>query len=126
MQTVYKTRKQRLEQLIKEHGSIAELNNALGWTRTDSRLSRIRNENQRTDRAGKAFQMGDPMAREIERTLKLPEGWMDTPESSYDDLQTPADKARAIIMAMEPEQQYQALRLLDALTEPVKAIVNKK
>jgi len=125
MQTVYVTRKQRLEQLIKKHGSIAELNNALGWARTDSRLSRIRNENQRTDRAGKVFQMGDPMAREIERTLKLPEGWMDTPDS-YDQLETPADKAKAMIMAMEPEQQYQALRLLDALTEPARAVVNKK
>lgn len=125
MQTVYVTRKQRLEQLIKKHGSIAELNNALGWARTDSRLSRIRNENQRTDRAGKVFQMGDPMAREIERTLDLPEGWMDTPDS-YDQLETPADKAKAMIMAMEPEQQYQALRLLDALTEPTRAVVNKK
>lgn len=81
MQTVYETRRQRLEMLIKKHGSIAGLNERLGWARTDSRVSRIRNANARSDRDGKVFQMGDAMAREIEETLALAEGWMDTPPS---------------------------------------------
>lgn len=116
MQTVYTTRKQRLEELLHEHGSIAELNEALGWPRTDARLSRIRNENSRKDRGDKVFRMGDAIAREIEKSLNLPEGWMDTP--AMPDPNTPVAKAVELLNAMEPEKQYQAVRLLDALVEP--------
>ena len=122
MQTVYETRRQRLEMLIKKHSSIAYLNEALGWARTDPRISRIRNANTRTDRDGKVFQMGDAMARSIETTLNLDEGWMDTPPT-YSELHgTPDLAARAseILSAMEPEAQYQAIRLLDALAQPPK------
>ena len=126
MQTVHTTRKQRLEQLIQKFGSIARLNEALGWVRTDSRLSRIRNGNQRSDREGKVFHMGDQMAREIESTLNLEEGWMDTPpyfDTYYD---SAGEKARLIVEAMEPETQYQALRLLDAIAQPIKKSANSK
>jgi hypothetical protein len=126
MQTVHTTRVQRLEQLIDRYGSIAKLNEALGWVRTDSRLSRIRNQNQRTDREGKVFQMGDPMAREIEKTLNLDEGWMDTPPSYDLPTESPADKAKAMVAAMEPQQQYQALRLLDAIAQPEVKVANSK
>jgi len=120
MQTVYETRRQRLEMLVKEHVTIAELNAAIGWPRTDPRISRIRNANARTDRDGKVFQMGDAMARGIEVALKLEEGWMDTPPppieySSGDDT---IGKAVQIMQAMEPEARYQALRLLDAIAQP--------
>lgn len=120
MQTVHDTRRQRLEMLIKEHGSIAKLNEELKWPRTDSRLSRIKNANTRTDRDGKVFQMGDNIAREIEQTLKLESGWMDTPPS-YAELHGEPDtigKALALLQAMEPEARYQAVRLLDALAQP--------
>jgi hypothetical protein len=121
MQTVYETRRQRLEMLIKKHSAIADLNEALGWARTDSRISRIRNANARTDRDGKVFQMGDAMAREIEVALDLAEGWMDTPPSYADLTDNPNDpisKALDLLQAMEPEARYQAVRLLGALAEP--------
>ena len=65
--------------LLRKYGTFAAMNEALGWPRTDSRLSRIKNANARTDRGGKIFQMGDAIARELEGTLGLEEGWMDTP-----------------------------------------------
>jgi hypothetical protein len=80
MQTVGETRRARLEELITSHGGlIANLNEALGYERNDTRLARIRNANVRTDRPGKIYQMGDAQAREIEERLGLERGWMDTP-----------------------------------------------
>ena len=81
MQTVSETRRNRLEALITKHGSVAELNTALGWSRTDPKLAQIRNANIRKGRA-KPHQMGDAMAREIEEKLALQLGWMDTPPES--------------------------------------------
>lgn len=106
--------------LLAKHGSFAELNEALGWTRTDSRLSRIKNQNQRTDREGKVFQMGSPMARAIETLLELPVGWMDTPPT-YAELQgedDPRARVLAIMEHMPADQWSTAVRLLDALTQP--------
>lgn len=122
MQTVYETRRQRLEMLIKKHGAIADLNEAIGWARTDPRISRIRNANARTDRDGKVFQMGDAMARGIEVALHLEEGWMDTPPT-YSDLRPddPISKMQELMAAMEPEMQYQAVRLVGALPQPPQA-----
>lgn len=120
MQTIHDTRKQRLEMLIEKHRSIAELNDALGWPRTDSRLTRIRNGNTRTDRDGKVFQMGDAMAREIETALKLETGWMDTPPSLSEQYghSEPLDKMAALLAAMEPEMQYKVVRMVAALSQP--------
>lgn len=78
MQTSSEIRRTRLEMLIKKHVSVAELNTALNWPRTDPKLAQIRNANTRAGRA-KPYQMGDAMAREIEDILGLEHGWMDTP-----------------------------------------------
>jgi hypothetical protein len=78
MQTIDKTRRERLEILIKECGSIAALNEALGLDRTDSTLSQIRTQ-ARHSRTGKPRVMGDDLARRIEAALHRPDGWMDTP-----------------------------------------------
>jgi hypothetical protein len=84
MQTVYETRRVRLRLLINRYGGVmANLNEALGYERTSSKLSRIRNRNARTDRSDRFFEMGDDLAREIESKLLLPEGWMDTPPNLY-------------------------------------------
>ena len=67
--------------------------------------------------------MGDKIAREIEITLNLGTGWMDTPPT-YAELHgenDPITKAVDILSVMEPEARYQALRLLDALAQPPKA-----
>lgn len=119
MKTVDETRRMRLDMLLEKYGSFANLNEALGWTRTDSRLSRIKNQNQRTDRDGKVFQMGSPMARAIEQALNLPTGWMDTPPT-YAELSSEDDPRARVLQLMEnmpPEQWGVAVRLLDALAQ---------
>lgn len=67
--------------------------------------------------------MGDDMARKIETALKLPEGWMDTPPTHAEmhGEGDPRSKAVALLSAMEPEQLYTAIRLLDAITKPPEA-----
>jgi hypothetical protein len=122
MQPVSETRKVRLEMLIKTHGSIAALNEKLGWSRTDPKLAQIRNGNVRSGRT-KPHQMGDSMAREIEGTLSLGLGWMDTPPS-YAELhgeEDPRTKVMQLMEAIPPDQWTTAVRLLDALAQPAKA-----
>lgn len=120
MQTVHDTRRQRLEILIARHGSIAALNEALRWPRADSRLSRIKNANTRTDRDGKVFQMGDNIAREIEEALALETGWMDTPPTLAEQFghSEPLDKMAELMAVMEPEMQYKVVRMVAALSQP--------
>lgn len=122
--TIDETRRIRLEILIKRFGGkIADLNEALGYERTHSQLSRIKNKNKRSDRPGKFFVMGDEQAREIEEKLSLGLGWMDTPPS-YSELlgdDDPRTKVMLLMEAMPPDQWSTAVRLLDALTQPAKA-----
>ena len=122
--TIDETRRARLEILIKRFGGkIADLNEALGYERTHSQLSRIKNKNKRSDRPGKFFVMGDEQAREIEEKLSLGLGWMDTPPS-YSELlgdDDPRTKVMQLMEAMPPDQWATAVRLLDALAQPGKA-----
>lgn len=122
MQTVQDTRRQRLAMLKKKHGKWSDLNHALGWEKTNARLSQILSGTLRSDR-GTPYTMGDDTAREIEHKLDLPAGWMDTPPS-YTELHgedDPISKAVDLMAAMEPEARYQALRLLGAIAQPPKA-----
>ena len=105
--------------LRKRYSTWADMNELLGWDKTSARLSQIYNKTIRSDR-GTPYVMGDETAREIERCLSLPMGWMDTPPS-YAELsggETAVANAHAMIDAMEPEQIYMAVRLLDALQKP--------
>jgi hypothetical protein len=116
MNTAAETRRIRLLMLIKQFKSAAALNTALGWARTDPKLAQIRNANPRPGR-DKPYQMGDAMAREIEETLKLARGWMDTPPT-YSELRGEPDLKVQIHMVMEDmskDQLHMALRLLDAI-----------
>ena len=80
METVEETRRNRLRMLVKKFGSMASLCEKLGYARNETAgLTRILNANVRHDREGKPYNMGSPMAREIETKLSLPTGWMDTP-----------------------------------------------
>ena len=121
MQTIDKTRRIRLEMLIKMHGGkLANLNEALGYERTASKLARIRNRNARSDRPGKFFEMGDEQAREIEAALKLENGWMDTPPG-YDELlgeEDPRTKVMQLMEDMPPDQWATVVRLVDAIAQP--------
>lgn len=82
MKTSAEIRREHLERLIEQHGAIADLNVALGWARTDPKLSQIKNANKRPGRGEAIYQMGDAMAREIEEKLGLARGWMDNPPRS--------------------------------------------
>jgi hypothetical protein len=126
MQTVEETRRLRLQMLVDQHKGMANLCEKLGYARNETAtLTRILNGNIRHDRGGKPYNMGSPMAREIEMTLRLEEGWMDTPPTYADlshsnDEGDPISKAVHLLQAMEPEARFQAVRLLDALAEPTK------
>jgi hypothetical protein len=78
VQTIDETRRLRLQLLIQEHGTIAELNAAMGMDRTDATFSQIRNQAVHST-SGKPRAMGDDLARKIEVVLGKPRGWMDTP-----------------------------------------------
>lgn len=121
MDTVFETRRARLRMLAKQHGSVAELNRALGWDETNGRLYQIHNKSVRKER-GTFYEMGDPTARQIEEILKLPVGWMDTPPT-YAELngeQDPLAIAWAAFESLPPELRPTAVRLIDALTQPAK------
>lgn len=77
MQTIDEIRRDRLELLIREHGSIAALNELLGFERTDSTLSQIRTQAKHS-KTKRPRVMGDELARRIEERLHLERGWMDT------------------------------------------------
>jgi hypothetical protein len=122
VQTIAETRRQRLQMLTEQYGSLAALNEKLGLARTDATLSQIKNKSAH-HKTGKPRSMGDDLARKIEAAFDLPEGWMDTPPS-YAELHgepDPMTMAMELMQAMEPEARYQAVRLLDALAQPPKA-----
>lgn len=117
MQPVSETRRSRLNMLAKTHGSVAALNSAIGWPRTDPKLTQIRNANTRAGRAN-SYNMGDAMAREIEQALNLPTGWMDTPPTYAELHNTPEDQhdprvlAHKVMEDMPADKVRMALKLL--------------
>jgi len=119
MQSISETRRTRLEILIKRHGSIAKLNEALGWDRTSPKLSLIRNASERAGR-DTPHQMGPKVARDLERLLQLPDFWMDTPPT-YAELNGEEDPRTKVMQLMEAMPQHQwatVVRLVDALCQP--------
>lgn len=121
MKTVEETRRIRLRLLVEKFSSMANLCEALGYARNETAtLTRILNANVRHDRDGKPYNMGGPMAREIEIKLELEVGWMDTPPS-YAELHGKSDPRAMALAVLEslPEQDWPAaVRLLTALKEP--------
>lgn len=80
MKTVEEVRYERLRTLVEEFGSIASLNRATGKTERDSTYSQILNKSLGSN-TGRPKTMGSSMARQIERSLEKPQGWMDTSPS---------------------------------------------
>jgi len=116
--TAAEVRRNRLEELITQHGGVlANLNQAMGYARNDTRLARIRNANSRSGRPGKVFAMGDKQARELEDTLGLERGWMDTPPG-YHPGDTRIEHVIRIMQAMEGWQKDAAVKVIAALAEP--------
>lgn len=119
MQTVQETRKLRLKILKDKFVRWGDLNEALGWDRTNARLSQILSGTIRSGR-GVPYVMGDDTAREIEEKLSLEVGWMDTPPT-YAELYGENDqrtKVMQLMEAMPPDQWPTIVRLVDALSQP--------
>jgi hypothetical protein len=127
MQTVHDTRRQRVGLLKKKYGRWSVLNEALGWDKTNTRLSQIHSGTLRSDR-GTPYMMGDETAREIEQKLGLENGWMDTPPSLAEQFghSEPLDKMAALMAAMEPEMQYKVVRMVAALSQPAEGTNGEK
>lgn len=121
MKTVEETRRERLQMLVDQHGGMANLVEKLGSARNETAtLTRILNANIRHERGGQPYVMGSPKAREIEKTLGLPEGWMDTPPGLSEQFGNSAalDKVAELMATMEPEMQYMVVRMVAAASQP--------
>jgi hypothetical protein len=119
VQTIDKTRRERLELLIEEFGSIAALNVAMGMDRTDATFSQIRNQAAHS-KTGKPRSMGDDLARRIEAALGKSEGWMDTPPG-YPQLDDQRIAHVLKIMESMPDWQLdQAVKIVDTLAQPAR------
>lgn len=119
MFTISETRIARLSILERQHGhSLANLNDALELSRTDSTLSQIRTRAPHS-KTGKPRAMGDDLARKIELKLGLPVGWMDTPPTlaeqfGQDDIQS---KLGTLMARMPPSDLERAYAVLNALSQ---------
>ena len=116
MRTVGEIRRNNLEELIRQHGSLAELNDKLALPRTDATLSQIRN--QSLSSRGKRRSMGDELARRIESALGLEVGWMDNTHYPADDRHSRIQHALAVMEHMQDWQVDQAIKILDTIAEP--------
>lgn len=108
MQTVEETRRARLHMLITQAGGASILAGKL--QRAEAQISQYVTQKRN---------IGSDFARYIETTLELETGWMDTPPA-YTELggsNEVISRAVTVLQAMEPEQRYQALRLLDIFAE---------
>lgn len=106
---------------MEKHSSMANLCELLGYARNETAtLTRILNANIRHDRDGKPYNMGGPMARDIETKLALEVGWMDTPPTFAEmhGESDPRAMALAVLESLPEEDWPAAVRLLAALKEP--------
>ena len=79
MATAKEIRRENLKVLVERFGSMKSLNERLG--RKDNTLTQILNASIHSE-TGKKKQMGDRLARSIEQTLSLGDGWMDADHSA--------------------------------------------
>lgn len=116
MRTIGEIRRLRLEQLLTAKNiTLADLSEKLGRSRLDGTLSQIRNAAPNT-RTGRARQMGDDQARQIEQVMSLPPGWMDR-DPEIDALEAAVrEMQRELAVVQEPPPSYSAwpFRRLDA------------
>lgn len=77
MKTVEEVRRERLQLLREEFGSLSALNKKLELSVRDSTLSQYLNQSTGT-KTDKPKVMGSPMARRLEQACGKEVGWMDT------------------------------------------------
>lgn len=116
MKTIGEIRRDNLEILLLQFGSLANLNEKLELARTDSTLSQIRNRS--TSSRGKPRAMGDDLARKIEAALDLDPGWMDNVQYPPDTRQHRIQHVLQVMESMEDWQVDQAVKIVDTIAEP--------
>ena len=85
MKTTSEIRRENIKRLVQKHGGTSALNIAIGGSARDSTFSQILNQSANS-KGGKPKVVGDRMARSIEESLKLPNGWMDTAQEPDEDM----------------------------------------
>lgn len=108
MKTVEEVRRERLAMLVEEFGSLANLNERLGYVRRDSTLSQYLNSSKGS-RTDKPKVMGSPVARRLEAACKKNAGWMDTDPDLLLDI---SEEARQLASAFDglPEEDRASFR----------------
>ena len=116
MDKIHENRKAKLGLLKKQYRYWSAINALLGWEATNPRFSRIYAGVIRTD-SQKPYLLGEKTARQLEESLKLPYGWMDT-APTYADLNGMPDPKAEVLKVMEsiPQHKWElAINLLKTL-----------
>lgn len=109
MKPVEETRLERLKALICEYKSAAALNRAAGRNERDSTFSQLINGSLNS-KTQKPKTMGSELARQLELSLGLPNGWMDTPPTLTSNLD---DEVLAMAIASNQDENVSVFELLD-------------
>lgn len=75
VRTLADVRRENLEAVLKKYKTVADFNEALGRKRKDTTITQIRNQSGLN--SGRPRKMGADLARDIEKKLALPDGWLD-------------------------------------------------
>lgn len=117
MKTIEEVRHDWLLRLIEKHGTVANLNAALGRERTHAAINQLKNKAPNT-RTGKVRSMGSDLAREIEGALNLERGTLD-----HEPRDTPPPPSGAVFYQLDVEAACGDGRQNADYPEIVRAIV---
>lgn len=107
MKTIGDVRRDNLELLIKEKGSLEAVVQAEGVT-SSTYLSQVRNR-YHDIKTGKPREMGTAMARRLEERCGKPDGWMDHPHEEARELQRDMQAGRAVLVTDAKQSTVVAL-----------------
>lgn len=125
METISEIRRQNLNFLIEQYKTIANLNLALGRSRTDSTLSQIRNQVKINKRTGSRA-MGIALARSIEEKLRLPVGWMDTIHEEIQPIQEKTEEDSSEPIPLSDLQKITSIPVFIQIDEKISSNCNPK
>ena len=100
-------RKLNLSKLIEEAGSATRLAKKAGTA--PAYISQIMTG--APQKSGKAYVVGDKVARRLERAMNKPDGWMDREHLSADNDETPGATALASMLSSLGDKEFYALAL---------------
>jgi hypothetical protein len=112
MKFVEEIRRERLRALVEEKGGLAGLNAALNRGSRDATLSQILHANV-DSKTGRPREMGSKLARDIEKELKLPRGWMDNDPDLWPFASFTAERFAALPERQKGMAEQEVKRLLE-------------